>query len=474
MKRFLLLIIFTYLNLMLVAQDYKVVGMEHLPLDMSAREDVKTDDRGRQCAVFRIATQNITPEQKEGFYFASDYASYVVEKVLKNGEIWLWVSPGIKTLKIMHSIMGQWELQTTHYLSYVEPLNTYKIMIQGTAPIPEVIVVQQAPAPQKKDDEQYLMFNVTPADAQLFVDDEAWPLNEGTAQKMVKLGIHHYRVEATDYYKDEGEVVVDDPTYTKMMKVNLNPAFGFLKIDDATADLTDATIYVDRDTTAISYNVSPLLKLSSGWHMIHIKHPRYTPYNHSVTIADQQTSVLKPFAKTNFVTFDFAYSNAPQKSYGLSFGSVRKLGWFLSTASNFSFEALNASHVDDDGMLYESGTYFYPEFTGETCSTRISIMTGMLFRIYKPLCLKVGAGYGCRAKSWRTSTGRLIAAYSDCYGYGQDLDLGIDATMGIQLNLKYVTIALDAVAGFGQIHDDWKKVNTEVKIGIGYNWIKLK
>ena len=112
--RSLLLLLFIASFQVLKAQDYKVVGMESLPLDMTAREHIKQDERGRQCAVLRIATQNITPGQREGFHFECDYASFVVERQIVEGEIWVWVSPGMKTLKIK-SKLGNVDMHTANY-----------------------------------------------------------------------------------------------------------------------------------------------------------------------------------------------------------------------------------------------------------------------------------------------------------------------------------------------------------------------
>lgn len=133
MKRVLFLFVFIALGLTLQAQDYKVVSVEPLPLDMTARDYIKQDGKGRQCAVFRIATQNITLEQRAGFHFECDWNSYVVEHTVRDGEIWVWVSPGIKTLKLRHEDLGGWDLHLTQYLPRVESLFTYRIVIHGTA-----------------------------------------------------------------------------------------------------------------------------------------------------------------------------------------------------------------------------------------------------------------------------------------------------------------------------------------------------
>jgi len=182
--RFLLLLAFTALVWTLKAQDYKVLSMESLPLDMTAREHIKQDERGRQCAVFRIATQNITPEQRMGFHFECDWNSFVVERQIVDGQIWVWVSPGLKTLKIKHTTLGQWDLHTSNYAITVEALHTYKIVLQGTATASNTNAITK----------QFLVFDITPKDAMLTVNGTPWPVIDGIAQKMVDFGTYEYRI----------------------------------------------------------------------------------------------------------------------------------------------------------------------------------------------------------------------------------------------------------------------------------------
>lgn len=206
--RFLLLLCCISIRCLLKAQDYKVVSVEALPLDMTAREYIKLDEKGQQCAVFRIVTQNIAPELREGFHFECDWSSFVVAHTLNEGEIWVWVSPGIKTLKIKHEKLGPWDLHLTQYLPKVESLFTYRIVLQGTVNDNEEIV------------QQYLTFQIMPTNAMLEVDGEIWPVSwDGTARKRVKVGTYAYLVQAPNYEKGVGEVVVGDTAV--VVKVSL-------------------------------------------------------------------------------------------------------------------------------------------------------------------------------------------------------------------------------------------------------------
>ena len=154
----------------------------------------------------------------------------------------------------------------------------------------------------------------------------------------------------------------------------------------------------------------------------------------------------------SFVTLDFAYSPAPQTSFGASFGMVKRFGWFVSAASNFNFNAMKADlTADAEGLINGE----YPDYTGENCSTRISVMGGLLVNVAGPLCLCVGAGYGSRVKSWYTNNDHLVKYSGNSYN-------GLDTTAGLQLNIKGFTISINAVT------TNFKTL--EMKAGFGYCW----
>lgn len=289
--RLLLFFVFTAFVSALQAQDYKVVSMEAMPFDMTAREHIKQDERGRQCAVLRIATQNITPQQRMGFHFECDYASYAVERQIVDGEIWVWVSPGLKTLKIKHTEMGQWDLHTANYGVKVESLHTYKIILRGTA---------VGPASGNAVTKQFLLFDVTPKEAMVMVtvNGTPWAVAGGIAQKMVDFGTYEYRIEAQDYHPIEGRIEVDDPDDRVVVKKELMPAYGFLRIEGDKALLSQASIYIDNANG--SGALSTPQKLGSGQHKVRIVHPMYKPYEQTVVIADNETNTLSVNLNANY------------------------------------------------------------------------------------------------------------------------------------------------------------------------------
>ena len=708
-----------------------MVSFSEMNNSMIAREHMMDDDNGRKCAVICVSTQDITPETRQGFYFESDWGSYIVQKSVVGAEIWIWVSPGLKTLKVRHSTLGNIDVAVTEYIPRIESMHVYKMVLKGTMGIGldnNPVITQQ-----------FLMFNVTPKDAVVTVDGKPWQVIDGVASNRVDFKLHEYRIEATDYHPETGTILVDDRENTVKKTVDLKPAFGYLKIEGDNSILSKSSIYVDKTNAASALNAP--LKLASGSHKLQIVNAKYKPYERNIDIFDGETNTLKvnlnanfstvtlkvdadaqiyvdnvekgtrswtgdleagtyvmecrmknhrstkvqktitdnmsgqvieleapkpingmlvvnsnppmakiiidgvnkgetpkqfnailigehtlrlekqgcaPLAKTitieegktlsldekldtgrsvlvktdrqgdkiyvdgeyagetpretplgfgkhtirvvrngvkverdanvtessrngqemifefgrmitistdqtgdvvmvdgakmgvspvnvdlpygshvihaerdkkfadktievlktggeashrlvlhgesvshfvkdgvNFVTLDFAYSPSPQTSFGATFGSVKRVGWFVTAASNFSFGAMNFTDVANaDGLV--DGSYYY-DYTGQSCSTRISAMAGLVVQLGGPVYMKLGAGYGSRVKSWYTSDGGVVKIADDSF-------TGVDATTGLLLNLKGFTMSFDAVT------TNFKMV--EAKVGLGFCWKK--
>lgn len=285
----ILLVVLLMSCFILQAQDYKVIDMESMPMDMTARRHTVKGPDGKECALFRIATQNITPEQREGFFFECDLGSYVAQKSVIDGEIYVWVSPGLKTLKIKHSKLGSWDLHVTVYGITVESLHTYKIVIQGTmASIPKgMFGITQ----------QYLAFKISPTNATLEVNGEKWEVGkDGSAMKYVPFGNYSYRVQASDYHPTEGTVTVNDYRNTKKVSVNLNPNFGWVEVP-ALGNLQDASVYVDNVFLGNAPCKSKALK--SGSHNLRITKELYYAFDTTLVVNENETTVLAPVLKTD-------------------------------------------------------------------------------------------------------------------------------------------------------------------------------
>ena len=396
--RLLLLLAFILSVFSLKAQDYKVLSMESLPLDMTAREHIKQDERGRQCAVLRISTQKITPEERQGFHFECDYASFAVERQMVEGEVWVWVSPGLKTLKIKHAQLGNVELHTANYGLTIEPLHVYKIVLQGPMTSNNEVV------------QQYLAFQISPTDAELEVDGEIWPLSSrGTARRRVNEGVYQYKVTALDCEDVEGTIAVADSAV--VVTVTLKPV------------------------SKKPVNQQPAAQTSQP----KIEQPKV-----------EQPTPQKTVGSAFFVMANAAYSLAPQASFGLTVGSVKKLGWYASLGSNFKFGKADYE-CDYEGNI--SGLSSEYSYSGQKSTSRLGVTAGMAFRIYDPLYAYVGGGYGFRNVFWQLENGSWAKCTDDSYQ-------GIAIDAGLMLHFKGFGFSL-GVQTIGVKY-------LEAKIGIGY------
>ncbi|MBO7287371.1 MAG: PEGA domain-containing protein, partial [Bacteroidales bacterium] len=166
-----------------------------------------------------------------------------------------------------------------------------------------------------------------------------------------------------------------------------------------------------------------------------------------IAVADKTKpeKMVKEIPNINFITLNVAYSIAPQTSFGSSFGSVKKVGWFVSAMSNFDFVGFNTIDKPYEEVI----------LTGNAKDTRISVTGGVITKIGGPVYFKAGAGYGMIIRCCETASGDYVEYTPNTYK-------GVDLTAGLQLNLRNLTIGIDAVTTNFQM--------MEIKLGIGFNW----
>ena len=169
------------------------------------------------------------------------------------------------------------------------------------------------------------------------------------------------------------------------------------------------------------------------------------PKTETAKTVKQNVTKPKVDDKFGFVTLNAAYSVAPQLSYGISFGSVKKVGWYLSAMSNFDFTGLNVIDKPFDEVA----------ITGNSKTTRLSITGGFMMRLGEPVYLKLGAGYGMRIRAAETILGEYVEYPANTYK-------GLDLSAGLMFRVGGTAISLDAVT------TNFKMM--EVKVGVGLGW----
>ena len=156
----------------------------------------------------------------------------------------------------------------------------------------------------------------------------------------------------------------------------------------------------------------------------------------------------------SFLTLNAAYNNYGKLSYGLTLGAMKKMGWFVSVMSNFSFN-FNGVSTDHECTNDFYVSQYYPFYTGKEVYTSLSANGGVMFRIVKPLALKIGAGYGIRNLAYEMVDGKYVR--------NTDVSTsGVEAVIGMQYKVGKLIVSLDMVT------TNFKYYEAKLGLGMGY------
>lgn len=318
---------------------------------------------------------------------------------------------------------------------------------------------------------------VTDADSDIYVDEQY--KGKGSWTGRVSDGAHLLEARKESHKTNSVEVNLN-PGETQTIEIEApKPICGFLEISSIPMQ---AEIFIDGKNVGKTPKV--LNDLVIGTHELVLKKQGYNDVKKNITIIENETLsiteklseadkdkdddkdkdndlVVKQHSKSEtkqhsksltFINANVAYSVAPQLSYGFTIGRVKKVGWYVSAMSNFNFDAMGASlECDEIGRIDGEAAYY----TGETTTTRLSVVGGMAFKVAKPLCLKVGLGYGIRQLAWHDNKDHWVKNT----GYSTS---GLDYNAGVMLMLGGFNISADVVT------TDFNYM--ELKLGIGFSF----
>ena len=200
---------FVLISSFVFAQHMSVESFRCFENDLSARAAKVEDINNELCALIILNT----PEQ--GF----EFAGCNVEKVeQKTGEIWVFVSPGVKFITIKHRNFGS--IRNYAFPQRIESGYVYEMKIR-TAKITQIV--------EESITDQYLIINSSTPDAKIYINNEYAGRN--SARKFLPITqTHSYRVEAPLHHAKSGEVTLNIEDKTTL-QVDLDPAYGFLKVN---------------------------------------------------------------------------------------------------------------------------------------------------------------------------------------------------------------------------------------------------
>lgn len=155
-----------------------------------------------------------------------------------------------------------------------------------------------------------------------------------------------------------------------------------------------------------------------------------------------------------FMTLNAACNNYGDLSYGLTIGSYKKFGWYLSGMTNFNFDVFGTDYKCGDDQLVDGNM---PVYSGKESFTSLSVMAGFIWRVTKPMALRIGAGYGVRNTGYELTDGKWVL--------NQDISAsGVDAAIGVQFNFGGFVVSLDAVTTNFKVF--------EAKLGLGAGFLR--
>lgn len=201
------------------AQNLIIKKFYHAERDFTANSGstLILDANEEPCALIKVRTN------ESGFWFDSGRLLPIEkteEQTQKHpGEIYVWVQSGAKRLSLGHKQLGS---------IYDYDLGTH--LSSGALEAGKTYILELASGKVKVDIEemptqQYVVFQLTPADAVVELDGQLLKTVDGTAMKLMNFGTYQYTVKAPDYQMEVGRIEVKDPENKHIIRVQLKSNF---------------------------------------------------------------------------------------------------------------------------------------------------------------------------------------------------------------------------------------------------------
>ena len=369
------------------AQKISVEAFNRIDRDMGARVAKVRDINSDLCALIKIETI------ETGF----EFSGCIIEKTeQKTGEIWVFVSPGVKFLTIKHKDFGV--LRNYNFPQSIESGVVYQMKLSTEAKETKMDTAKMADMIDKKMEE----------------------LNK----KLAELEQKQKQIETQVDKGKNAQALKEKEAQEKKEREEQARREAQAKKEKEAQERKEREAQARREAQALKEKK-----------------------------AQERKEARLKLPKETFIMLNGAYSVAPQTSFGITFGVQKTWGWYVSVSSGLQFDALNTKYEDDAG----TAEYYYD---GKTSSSRLSAHTGVMYRIAKPISLKLGVGYGVRNQAFSTINGDYVKIKANSYS-------GLEYSAGVHLSFGRMAFSVD-VLGLGI---DFKY--SEIKVGIGYN-LKIK
>ena len=237
-RQILLLAISLLLVLTVHGQDLKVRTMSMNAGDLSASTYERKDLNKQACALVKVQL---------AAYGAKFEGNVVGDVAYKTGEYWVYMTEGSQVLLVKHAQYLPLMIRFSDYgIKRLQSLTTYVVTL---------VLPSYGNSQNMDDGMRYLAMKVSPANSIIYIDGQQQTESNGEINVLLSPGQHTYRVEATGYAPENGNVNIGTEKVSKEIK--LQPLQSNVTIRCA---MEKAQIYVNdqlRGTTPWSGFLSP-------------------------------------------------------------------------------------------------------------------------------------------------------------------------------------------------------------------------
>ncbi len=245
--------------------------------------DPITDINGKTCAIIKVESG-----AERGFTFDTGTIS-ITKVVQKPGQIWLYVSPGIRKLNIYHNDYKAcyYELPLLITEGCVYSLNLKLYGGNTKRAFIDILTVTSG----------YLKIRTTPAQSLVYIGktknyelDMQMTSPDGGYSKLLDYGEYFYKIES-DYCEPlEGRIVFDGST--PVLDMVLSPAYNKLFVESL-PEPGASVIITGLDSRDAAKGRTPFTsadKFGKGRYKITLMHPDYSPFEQTVTLDGDGTT----------------------------------------------------------------------------------------------------------------------------------------------------------------------------------------
>lgn len=335
-----------------------VAKFTRMDQDLTARvtKPVTDNDEGKLCALIRVITN------LKDIEFRAD-ALGIVKQEQHNGEIWIYVPYGARSLSFAHE--GYFPL-LYNYTENIDEGVVYELRLKNYTSS------EQATA---NTNTQMFVLSHNPDDASVFIDGMEVKTENGVFAAMMSKGKHTYKVTADQYEPQEGEIDLQGEVVRRDAK--LRALFG--TFDLFTLPVQGFNVLVNGKQVGTSPYKSG--RMEPGKYKVRMEKEKYYPVDTIINIrqAEHQsyTCTLTSFADSLFFNRQLG---GRRLSFGVTAGYLMP-NVSVSSGGDFTGSAINYGK----GNSEENANF----------SSASGFTVGLLadYRLYKNLYLMAGVNY---------------------------------------------------------------------------------